>query len=283
MKFDKNLSAIHAYLCADGYVIRNPESQKQKYYHIGLRNTNMVLLKDFQERFKQRFGLEPIITNEGRCRIGNKEIYYFLTKDYSYYSYEWEMPNLNKENLKLWLRTFFDCEAWVVLEKAKNRLIGMDSVNESGIYQIKGALKRFNIDSKIKKLDKRGIFRLFVYGKENLIRFQERIDFLHPSKKEKLDLAIKSYVNYEWKFPEDKKELKRFVKRLLKDKIGKSRVKISSIRRNNLVLLQKHLKRLFSIESNIYDCRRYYELNVSKKEDIIKIKEVLRYPKRPGL
>ncbi len=62
MKFDQNLAAIHGYLCGDGYVIKNPNTQKHKYYHIGLRNTNDVLLKDFQQKFKAVFNIEPRIT-----------------------------------------------------------------------------------------------------------------------------------------------------------------------------------------------------------------------------
>ena len=57
MKIGENLAAVHAYLCADGYVIKNPENSKYNYFHIGLRNTNLVLLKDFQENFYQVFGI----------------------------------------------------------------------------------------------------------------------------------------------------------------------------------------------------------------------------------
>ena len=111
MKFNPNLSAIHAYLCADGYVIRNPQHQKQKYYHIGLRNMEYCLLRDFQLKFHMEFNVEPHFAQDGRCRIGNKRIYYVLTKDYSYYSREWSMPKLSKKNVRYWLRSFFDCEA----------------------------------------------------------------------------------------------------------------------------------------------------------------------------
>ena len=81
MKFNEDLTAIHAYLCADGYVIRNPTTQSHKYYYIGLRNTNLTLLMDSQERFYRFFGVKPIITKDGRARIQNKEIYQKLTKN----------------------------------------------------------------------------------------------------------------------------------------------------------------------------------------------------------
>ena len=157
MKFNKNLAAIHGYLCGDGYVIRNPPTQKHKYYHIGLRNTNSVLLEDFQSKFENIFGIKPIITNEGRCRIQNKEIYLFLTKDFSYYSYEWNMPRFSKENLKCWLRAFFDCEGWVENQPKKSRLIGLECCNEAGIFQIKEALLKSRITSEIQKKKNRVI------------------------------------------------------------------------------------------------------------------------------
>ena len=59
MKFDKNLSAIHGYLCADGYVCTNLPDQKHKYYSIGLRNTNITLLKDFESKFIKVFKIKP--------------------------------------------------------------------------------------------------------------------------------------------------------------------------------------------------------------------------------
>jgi hypothetical protein len=42
MKFDTNLSSIHGYLCGDGYVIKNPKTQKHKYYHIGYKHSLIV-------------------------------------------------------------------------------------------------------------------------------------------------------------------------------------------------------------------------------------------------
>ena len=133
MKFDENLAAVHAYLCADGYVIKNPKTQKQKYYMIGFRNTNLTLLKDFQEKFEKVFGIKPYLIEGERCRIGNKEIYGLLTKEFgSFYSWEWRMPKLNKKLMKIWLRAYFDCEGWVTCKSHQNRMIGADCVNEKG-------------------------------------------------------------------------------------------------------------------------------------------------------
>ena len=80
MKFDDNLAIVHAYLCADGYVIKNPPTQKNKYYYIGFRNTNQKLLKDFQKRFKKYFKVKPRLIKGERCIVQNKETYENLVK-----------------------------------------------------------------------------------------------------------------------------------------------------------------------------------------------------------
>jgi len=280
LKFNKNLSIIHAYLCADGYVIKNPKTQKQKYYYIGLRNTNSTLLEDFEYNFYRFFSVNPRRCKDGRTVVQNKNIYYLLTKDFSYYSKEWELPNLNKDNLRYWLRAFFDCEGWVHSRKAKDRHIGLDSINKEGLQQIHKALEKFNIKSITKK---RRLFRLFVFGKENLIKFQKEIGFLHPDKKAKLQEAINSYVNYEWNFPKDEKELKLFITDFIhkRSKIEKAfRLRICSNLEKNLITLSRHLKNIFDMEPKFYGPRfnstgvKYYELVVHKKEDVNKCKEL---------
>ena len=146
MKFDENLASIHAYLCADGYVIKNPLTQKQKYYHIGFRNTNFILLKDFQKRFEEYFGIIPRLIEGERCIVQRKEIYEKLIKEFkSFYSREWKMPLLNNNLSSKWLRAFFDCEGWVFCKTHQNRHIGLDSVNEKGLNQVIESLNRLGI------------------------------------------------------------------------------------------------------------------------------------------
>src|SRR3989338_1268288 len=243
MKFDKNLAAIHGYLCSDGYVIKNPDSQKHKYYYMGLRNTNKVLLSDFQKKFEASFGMEPIITNEGRCKIQNKEIYELLTQDFSFYSYEWELPELRKDSLSCWLRAFFDCEGWVENQPAKSRLIGADCCNETGLLSVREALKKFNIASEIKKKRGRNIWRLTICGIEDLKKFKEYINFLHPDKSQKLNEAISSYKDYCWAMPEDKKSLIKFI--FQKGRLRKERneIKFLSIKSKNITNLRKVLNK----------------------------------------
>ncbi|MBI2146720.1 hypothetical protein HYU22_05260 [Candidatus Woesearchaeota archaeon] len=208
---------------------------------MGLRNTNEVLLKDFQQKFKAVFNVEPRIV-EGRSVIQNKAIYQFLTTDFSYYSYEWSFPQLSTENTKAWLRAFFDCEGWVENQPAKSRLISLECCNEQGILQVKDALDTLGISSQLAKKKGRTIWRLTICGKENMRQFQSSIDFLHPEKKQKLKEAIASYANYEWKIPTAKEELLAFL--MQKGKICKMRneLRVLSILEQNLKNLQKALK-----------------------------------------
>jgi hypothetical protein len=242
MKFDKNLAAVHGYLCGDGYVIKNPKTQKHKYYHIGFRNLDLVLLKDFQEKFFNVFKIKSIITKDkDRCKVQNKDLYYKLTKNCSYYSYEWKLPNLSKENLKYWLRAFFDCESWVYNKPRQSRLIGLDCCNRSGLLQVQSALKKFNINSRIKKRKNRTIWNLSIFGLNNLKRFSSHIGFKHPKKLNKLFIAIDSYVNYNWVIPSNKVELIKFINEKGRISLARKEIRFNTIKKKNLSILKKAL------------------------------------------
>ncbi|MFH1276595.1 MAG: LAGLIDADG family homing endonuclease [Candidatus Woesearchaeota archaeon] len=270
MKFDKNLAAIHGYLCGDGYVITNPKDQKHKYYHIGFRNTNKELLEDFQRKFQMVFGFKPYITNEGRCRIQNKEIYFFLTKKFSYYSYEWQLPTLSNNNLKFWLRVFFDCEGWVENQPRKSRLIGLDCCNQKGLLTVQNALKKFWIKTQIKKKVNRTIWRLTICGLDDLNKFQSKVGFLHPEKKLKLNKTISSYVDYNWKILSNKEDLLKLIKEKGKLRKERSEIRFLSIKKENLQNLKKALNK-HNINSRLLGpwtsstCSQYYCLTIKEE------------------
>lgn len=75
----------------------------------------------------------------------------------------------------------------------------------------------FRIKSKL-SLTNRDVFRLNIYGKENIVSFEKQIGFLHPKKKTRLREAINSYVDYVWRFPAEKEALKSFIKGLFVQK-----------------------------------------------------------------
>ena len=278
MKLNEDLTIIHAYLCADGYVIKNPPTQKHKYYKVGLRNTNLLLLEDFQKRFERLWKIKPILEEGQRCSKSSKLIYEFLTQNFgSFYSWKWRMPNLNRKLSRLWLRTYFDCEGWISIESHKSRLIGVDCVNLFGLKQVKKALAKNGINSTLKKKNNRNIFRLYIYGKENLIKFKKNIDFYHPQKNMKLREAISDYIIYDWKFPKNSDELRNFIRTLMQERArirqGNWVVRVISKKRKNITILKRELKSIFGINSKANKMvngigTQYYQLNIYKKEEV---------------
>jgi len=121
--------------------------------------------------------------------------------------------------------------------------------------------------------------RVFIYGKENLIKFKNEIGFLHPDKAEKLDKSIKDYVEYGWDFPVNEKECKMFIFSLLKDKIRVKKpyyIRIISKEESNLKSLKELLRKFYEIESLLHKSINgigtvYYELNIHKKAEIQKL------------
>lgn len=277
MDFDENLAAIHGYLCADGYVIKNSEKQKLKYYRLGLRNTNLTLLKDFQEKFFNYFKIEPHLYPGQRCQLGSKQIYNILTKEFgSFYSKEWKMPNLSPPLRKIWLRSYFDCEGWVFCKTHQNRHIGVDSINESGLNQVRIELERLGIKVIKKENKKRKIFRLLIYGKNNLNLFKDNIGFLHPEKKEKLNKAILDFMNYKWKI--NKTTIKYLI--IEKAKVKKPYIiRICSKEETNLKQIAELLENQFNIQFDSIKINerfnglgnRYFELSISRKSEVIKL------------
>ena len=279
---NQDLAAIHGYLCSDGYVITNPPTQKHKYYHIGLRNINVTLLEDFQQKFFRVFGIEPIIYRNERCKVQSKKIYLEMLKYGSFYSDKWQLPDLSLDALSKWLRAYFDCDGWAYCEKHQNRHIGLESINKNGILQIKDALQRFGVDSIVKNRVNKGIWKLYIYRRKSLQNFEKHIGFLHPEKAGRLKDILKSYVEYTWKFPEDD-TIKDYITKLME---GRARIqkngiiRVNSIIKINLIKLKKHIRSLFGIESKVYGPRingygtKYYELAIQKKSEVSKVKNI---------
>ena len=124
---------------------------------------------------------------------------------------------------------------------------------------------------------------MYIYGKDNLIKFQKIIGFLHPEKKAKLDEAIKSYIDYTWHFPNNN-NLKNFIVCLIKTRAHYKKpniLRITSIYKCNLIELKKHLNTLFKINSKIYDRKnglgnKYYELAIYGKSNLSKLENYIK-------
>ncbi len=252
MKFNEDLSKIHADLCGDGCVSKSKDGNKHKYYRIDFRNTNLNLLKDFQDRFYNYFEIKPKNYNNERTTVHSKKFYYLLTNEFgSFYSRKWKMPNLSKNNSRYWLRAFYDCEGWVELKKAKSRTIGLECINEKGIKSIQKSLLKFEIDSSLKYKKERGIWRLRICGLNDIKKFSKYIGFLHPNKSRKLNEVLNSYKNYNWEIPKSKKDLLELIKIKGKNSKDRDEIKIHTIKLKNLLNLKRVLRN-YKIKSKIY-------------------------------
>ena len=250
MNFSEDLAAIHGYLCSDGMV-----KQFGKHYQIKFTNITPELLKDFDLRFSREFSVKPKHYKErnvGRLVVYNKNLLLELQKFGPYDSRTWKVPNnfLTKATAAIWLRAFFDAEAWVELQKAKSRSIRVDCINKKGLLQISRLLKSFGIISQLKTRKVNYIWRLNICGKENLQKFKDKIGFLHSAKMELLSKALSSYETYDWQIPKTKIELLEFIKE--KGRIRKSRdeLRLFSIKKLNLVSLRKILK-YYKVQSKL--------------------------------
>ncbi|MBL7160410.1 MAG: hypothetical protein ISS93_00995 [Candidatus Aenigmarchaeota archaeon] len=251
---NENLAAIHGYLCSDGYVITNPITQKHKYYYIALRNKNITLLKDFQKKCNIVFGIKPIISKQiDRCKIQNKKLFIRLTSEFgSFYSHEWKMPTMNKKSLRRWMRAYFDCDGWVRVLKAKDRKIGLESVNEGGLKEIQSALlHNFSIKSNINPKKGRKIYAMNICGKDNLALFKNHIGFLHPEKSKKLEDALDSYMDYNWSIPQERGKLLQFILQKGRKRESRNEIRFYSILKKNLLLLNALLQK-YNIRSKIF-------------------------------
>jgi len=280
MKFDSNFAAIHGYLCSDGYV-----SSKDKERSIRFSNTRLELVEDFKNKFEivfdinRRIFIKKVINKKDSYHYNGtkKEIYNYVIKFGSYYAREWYLPiaYLDKKGLSLWLRAFFDSEGWLQLQGRQTRCISAHSINHKGLLQIQEELKKtFSIPSIVKKKKGRNISVIRIYGKDNLKIFHKEIGFLHKDKNKKLKDIIDSYPIYEWIFPEEEKKLKKFIQKLMNEKItsklfiGKPRyLRLYSNIETNVLKLSELLHNLYNIKSKIYRCVNgkgtvYFELSI---------------------
>lgn len=125
-----------------------------------------------------------------------------------------------------------------------------DSVNFYGLRQIQESLRKLGIESSINYRKEKRIWNLAICGKDDLIKFQEKINFLHKTKSQKLKNAIESYVNYFWNVPKDRKDLIKFMKRKGRKNITRKEIRFNSIIKKNLKILKNNLS-TFGVKSNL--------------------------------
>jgi len=199
------LVKLHAYVSSDGMIdtwkckeIRGNNIRVRKRLRVRFYNQERILINDFIECVNKVYPeLKYIRYSEKRGEIDIRSQRLvkgiLLLGDISTKS--WEFPKkLNKIQKRIWISAFADCDG-TVYNKDYRRFISIDSINLNGLNEVSNILSEFKIENKIYTINYKGYisYRLKIFGKENLIKFNNLIGFNHPLKKEKLRGAINSY------------------------------------------------------------------------------------------
>ncbi len=195
--------------------------------HLGIEAIQFVnkeesLIKKFKEEILpltenkiSRFDYEGF----SRVQICDKKLIKKINKEY-------EMPIGNKtkifkmtektltakdSGIALLLQGLYDCEAHVNLFA---NCIQFSTANKDLARKLPIILMRFGITSSTYAQEKDGkgnirpYYRISIYGKDNLEKFEEKIGFVHKKKKEKLEVLVKKSKNSLDLFPNMERTLK---------------------------------------------------------------------------
>ncbi len=154
-KITPALARIHAHICGDGYFYQTrvkdrygpwAKYRKNSYrttYRTCYTNTNVTLIKEFQQDIREVFGIKGDKLWKNEIRIKSKRIWSLLKEMGAGDSYNWsiskEIINASKEVKRNWIRAFFDDEAYF----DNGNRIRVKCVNKKGLQQITRMLDEF--------------------------------------------------------------------------------------------------------------------------------------------
>ena len=197
------LAKLHSYVSSDGTIVtwkckdihgsklRTRIKLRTKFYNI-----EEALINDFIDTIKFLYPKVKSIRyypKRSEVEIRNHTISKDILNFGKVWSRNWEFPkNLTQKQKVLWIRAFADCEG-TVQNSNYDRFIAMDSVNLKGLKDVLKELKKLGINGNFYNIKGGSSYRIKIFRKDNLQKFNKLIGFLHPIKQEKLSLAIKSY------------------------------------------------------------------------------------------
>lgn len=199
------LVKIHGYVASDGRIDTwKCKETRGKKLRIRLRfrtrffNNENILIGDFLKIIHQ---LYPKIRNirysekRSEIEIRSQKISKDILELGKVGTYDWEIPIAsNNKQKRIWIRAFADCDG-TVYNKNYNRYMAIDSMNLKGLKEISEVLNKLKIKNSIYCVKYKSVvsYRLRIYRKENLMKFNKLIGFTHPVKQGKLNESIKSY------------------------------------------------------------------------------------------
>ena len=198
-KFPLLNARLIGYFMGDGSVTVRPEKNGAIHHTCCFFPDDKYMKNSFLEGIDKIYKLTPHIKevkNNWKITFGSKAVVTYLLKNYgSFRSLEWKLPNFKtEEELKEWLRAFFDCEAHV-----SKKSIQLQSVNKEGILQIKNVLERLDIKSGLCTYERKNKnwntnYILSITKKSERYKFLKTIGFYHKRKLEKLTKLVKAGV-----------------------------------------------------------------------------------------
>ncbi len=189
---------IIAYLQGDGSVsIRTEPRSKKVHYDIAFYPDNYKVARIFVDSYKKVYGktlnIEPL-ENHFRVRVGHRLACKDLLSITTFDSLRWKIPfelmNVSSKKRE-WIRAFFDCEAYV----GKSTIV-VQSVNKSGLNQVRLLLHEFAVDCKVYEYHRKqkhwNTNHLLVISNQiSRHNFLKRVGFNHPLKQHKLEVMCR--------------------------------------------------------------------------------------------
>ncbi len=193
-KYPQLKARLIGYFMSDGCITILKEKNDRVHHSGYFYPDDIEMLESFLEAFLPIYGFMPKVEypqNYYRIRFDSKAIVNDLLTNGSFRSLEWRMPNFNTDEETLeFIRAFFDAEAYV-----GPKYIQVQSVNNHGLLQIKEALSKFGISSRIYSYHRKNKnwninYILTISKTENINNFIRIIGFNHSIKKEKCQRRI---------------------------------------------------------------------------------------------
>lgn len=183
----KYISRICGFLAGDGCLVESRSS-------IRFFPDDESLIGPYVEAMKKVYNKIPSVIkkkNHYEVSITSKVMFEDLVKYCKFSTKKWNLPLeifKSDEDIIEWIRAFFDAEAHVNMH-AKN--IKVSSINKDGLIEVKEALIKLGIHSKIYEYSPKNErwstnYLLIIGRKADLFKYRENIGFNHKSKLSKL-------------------------------------------------------------------------------------------------
>ena len=194
----KELAALCGFIAGDGSMDNRPTHYEIRFYPDDLKLAK-IFKRVFHEIYGKKLSINKNLNLYGNCyylRVNSKKAYKHLISLSTFGTMDWKIPEFVLKNNALmieWLKAYFDCEAYV---NPNGKVIQVQSVNKTGLYQVKEMLDSLGIKSKIYEYERKNKnwntnYILCIMGKTNIKNFHDIIGSDHSKKSKTLKKIIK--------------------------------------------------------------------------------------------